>query len=31
VPFVTYHLTDGGVTGTLEGENLLGGLRVEWY
>jgi len=31
VPFVTYHLTDAGVTGTLEGENLLGGLRVEWY
>lgn len=31
VPVAVYHLTNDGVTGTLEGEHLLSGLRVEWY
>lgn len=31
VPFVVYRLTEDGITGNLEGEHLLGGLRVEWY
>ncbi len=31
VPIAVYELSEQGITGRIEGEHLLGGLRVEWY